>query len=472
MEIYVVWRALCCVAVLAGCSTVELTPPPPVTLPDAWQGAGVLGTAPKDVGWLDPQLMALQNRALIANRSIAQAALRWLQARRRVTTNEARLAPTLGIDASRSRELQKTSSSRAFQVGGGDVLVPTNTGEGRSFSASVSASFEWDLWSRLAHSDSAVAAQAEAANVDIAAARALIQTQVAEHYWTAATSIAQQPSAKEQLSISQEILKIIALRVSEGKLAPIEIDKAISTLSIDQVRISDLVAEEQQERHELALLLDLALPGPDLKTARLPSTAPPRWAMGAPTEALATRPDVQRARLEVDAALARLRGAQANRYPRLSFSAALGSNASEAHNWFNLPLLSLGANLFVPMINWRDLEIQRDNALTDLELAALSLREVVNKSLVEVEAQLIERRRLQAHAAVLDARVSELLRAERMAELKYHEGMLSRLDWLQARHARLAGEQECQQMELRRWLNYTAMFRILGVEIVQSSSAP
>ena len=406
----------------------------------------------------------------MANRNIAQAALRWQQARRLVAQSELRVQPALGVNTSLSRPWESSSSSRTVQVDGINVPVSTSTGWSRYYGASLSASFEWDLWDRLSHGSASQAVQAEAARTDIAAARALLLTQVAERYWSAAAALAQQPGVQEQQRLAQKILQLTTLRVREGKLAPIEIEKAGSTLLADQVRLSDLVADAQLQRHQLALLLDQALPGPDLQTAKLPPAEPPRWALAAPAEVLARRPDVQRARLSVDAALARLRASQADRYPRLSFNAGVGTGGGEVRDWLSQPLLSLAANLVVPMVDWRRLDIQRDSARTDVDLAALALREVLSTSLVEVEAQLIERRRLQQQSAALDARVNDLRHAERVAEVKFQVGTLARLDWLQARRARLAGEQEQLQLQLRRWMNHVAMYRVLGLEMGQGAA--
>lgn len=454
--------------VLAGCETATLAAPAVPNVPTAWQGVATLradaAKAPS-ASWADPQLIALQQQALAANRDIAQAALRWQQAQRLAALSDLRLQPSAGLNASASRPLESTSASRSVEVNGVSIPVNTSVGWSRSVGASLGASYELDLWGRLSSTTQAQLAQAEAARTDIAAARALLLTQVAERYWTAAALQAQLPLAQEQERLAQEAMQLTTLRVNEGKLTPIEIDKASTAVLMDQVRQSDLAADFQLQRHQLAVLLDQALPGPALHTAQLPQAEPAAWTLAAPADVMSRRPDVQRARLHVDAALARLRSAQAERYPRLSFSASVNTGGGELRQWLSQPLATLAANLVVPMIDWRRLDLQRDTARTDLELAALALRDTLNKSLVEVEAQLIERQRLGQQWASQSARVNELLQAERMAQARYSAGSLSRLDWLQARRARLVGQQEQLQLQLRRWLNHVALYRVLGLEM-------
>lgn len=431
---------------LAACAQAPQRAPASPEVPTAWQGAAVLSTAPPTGAIADPLLRQLQQQALAANRDVAQAALRWQQAQRAAAVNDLRLQPSLAVNS---------GVSRALEIG------PTT----RSVGTSVVAGFELDLWDRLAQAQRAQLAQAEAARTDIAAARALLLTQVAERYWTAAAQQAQAPAVREQQALSREILELTTLRVREGKLLPVEVDKAGTLLLADQVRLIELSADAQLQRHQLALLLDQPLPGPDLAQAQAPKGEPPPWVLGSPAEVLAQRPDVQRARLSVDAALARLQAAEADRYPRLSFSAHLGTGGSEVSQWLSQPVAALAANLVVPLVDWRRLDLQRDTARTDLELAALALRDTLGKALVEVEAQLIERQRLQQQWASQQARQQDLVSAERVAEARFNAGSISRLDLLQARRARLGGEQEQAQLNLRRWLNHLAMYRALGVEV-------
>jgi outer membrane protein TolC len=459
--------ALACT--LVACSMPVHFPPADAPLPAAWQGAVAQLAQPAAPAWGDPGLIALQNRALRANRDVAQAALRWQQARLQAAQGGLQLQPALGAGLSASRPLERSGGDRTVQVDGVSVPVSTSVGWSRSAGASISAGYELDLWGRLSDATAALAAQAEAARTDIAAARALLLTQVAERYWTAAALRAQQPLAQEQSTLAQEIVQLTTLRVREGKLAPIKIDRVTTGQLADQVRQADLAADTQLQRHQLALLLDEPLPGPDLQAAQLPPQAPPAWTLAAPADVLARRPDVQRARQGVDAALARLRAAESDRYPRLSLSTSVSTGGAEVRQWLSQPLLSLASNLVVPMVDWRRLDLQRDGARTDLEVAALTLREVLSKSLVEVEAQLIERQRLQQQWAAQQARLNELAQAERVAEARYQAGSLGRLDWLQARRARLAGEQDRLQLQLRRWLNHVAMYRVLGLEMGEGS---
>lgn len=445
---------------LAGCAAGPAIQAPEVAAPTAWSLDD--GSVPPDwAGLLDPQLAALQARALAANRDIALAALRWQQAQLLAEQSALRWQPGAGLSANASRPLDTQGTTRNVDVGGITVPVTTATGWSRSYGASLSVGYELDLWSRLAQATAAQQAQAEAARTDIAAARLSIRSQVAEAYWTLAALGAQQPLAETQLALARETLALTRARVREGKLLPLELDKVAATLQAAESHLADLAADRLLQRQRLALLLDEPLPGP-APDAALPDAAPPHWQLGAPAEVLARRPDVQRARLGVDAALARLHVSEAERYPRLSFSAALSTGGTRAGDWLAQPLAAFAANLAVPLIDWQRLNLQRDGARSELDAAALTLRDVLHKALADIEAQRIEAERSARQLQANESRLKEAAENERLARLRYEAGALARADWLQTRSALLDAEQARIGLRLQQWLRQAALFKALG----------
>ena len=449
---------------LAGCAHGPADRAPDVPVPTAWAlDAG--DAAPDWAGLLDPTLAALQARALQANRDIALAVQRWKQAQLLVEQSLLRWTPNASLSANASRPVQTQSTTRNVDVGGVTVPVTTSTGWSRSYGASLGVGYELDLWDRLGQTTALQRAQAEAARTDIAAARLLIRSQVAEAYWTLAAIDAQRPLAEAQLVLTRETLVLTRARVREGKLLPIELDKIAVNVQAAESRLADLAADARLQRHVLALLLDEPLPGPAPETALqavLPAGEPPRWRLAEPAEVLAQRPDVQRARLGVDAALARLRVSEADRYPRLSFSAALSTGGTRSSDWLSQPLAAFAANLAVPLIDWQRLNLQRDSARTELDTAALTLRDTLHKALADIEAQRIEAERTAQQLQANAGRLREAAENERLAALRYEVGAIARADWLQTRSAVLDAEQTRIRLRLTQWVRQAALFKSLG----------
>jgi outer membrane protein TolC len=113
------------------------------------------------------------------------------------------------------------------------------------------------------------------------------------------------------------------------------------------------------------------------------------------------------------------------------------------------------------MVDWRRLDLQRLDALDERERAALQLRDTMHRALVEIEQLAAEQQRLQDEDAAQAQRLREASAGERLAEARYAAGAIGRLDWLQARNARLAAEQQGVQLQLRRLLNAVGLQRAL-----------
>jgi outer membrane protein TolC len=435
-------------AALAGCAVPQVPrPAEPADLPARWSEPAT-DAAP---GWaepLDPTLAALQAQALQANRDIRLAMLRWGAAQQQVRLGEiARLPqPSVGMNVSSSVLL--------------DSPLPTwRTQHG----ASASLAYEIDLWGRLAAGVAASQAQAEAARRDIEVARLLIRSQVAEAWWQLGANRMQRALVGPQREAAVAVLEATRARVREGRLAPIEIDRAASTLQQQDLRLAQLTADDAQALQTLSLLLDQ----PALRPAAepmLPEGAPPLPPLADPARVLERRPDVQRARLGVDAALARLQVSQASRYPGLSFSTGVSTGGSAALDWLRNPVASLAGNLVVPLVDWQRLEVQRETARTELEVAALQLRDTLHRALAEVERLLTERRRLEQAWLAQQARLKEARQAEQQAQARVQAGALAPADAMQARGARLAAEQDAIGLRLQQWLNHTALHRALATD--------
>lgn len=437
---------------LSGCGTPPALRPVEPPAPAAWRttpdaGDTASASAPTAV-WArmaDEGLQTLQAQALARNRDLSQAHLRVQRAQLAWKSSllDAGVSPSLSL---------QTSASRLVETG------PLS----RSVGVSAGLSYEADLWGRLSTAAQAQAAQLEAQQTDVAAAQGLIHSQVAEHYWALAALAQEQPLIEAQRQGAAEILALTRLRVQEGKLLPIEIDKAAISLQALQVRLAQLRKDRLQHQLSLELLLDdaaFSLPsGMTLPAATLPAVH-----MGTPAEVLSRRPDVQRARWGVDAALAQQRSAQAARYPKLSLSAGVSTGGTEWRDWLDKPVANLAANLLVPLVDWQRLDLQQAQARTDVESAALSLRDALHKAQVEIEQVAAERQALAAEAQAQTARLAEAQRTERLALLRFEVGSIAKLDWLQVRNARLAAEQEAVQMRLRQALNQARLIKVLAL---------
>ena len=447
---------------LAACAGAPITPPAASPQPAPWAQTPSANEAAAWAPVLTPALQDLLQQALTANTDIRRAALAWQSAQLQAKAQGLRVQPQASLSYSANRPLE--SQGATINVNGVLVPVSQNAQWSHSYGASVGAGFELDLWNRLAQLDAQQAALSEAARSDIAAARQTIASRVAESYWTLSANERFVELAQRKLELAEAALPLVTARVKEGKLAPLEIPKAAASIQAAREQVAFNVAAAAKARLTLAQLLDQPLPGPAVGGTPLPERLP-TWTADDPARVLERRPDVHRARLEVDAALAAARATRAARYPQLSFSAGLGTGGARMSDWFSQPLLSLASNLTVPLIDWRRLDIQDAQSRNTLESTALQLRAQVSTALVEVQGLLVDQNRIVSSRESAETQRAQALEAARIARLKFEVGSLARADELQARIAALDTEQAVIQAQLDAILNRLALLRALAVPV-------
>jgi len=168
---------------LAGCASAPPEPSagssvlPPLQIPAAFrhgEGAWVptaAVTAPEGGAWWrgfdDPVLDALAERVEVANATLAASVAAYRQARALVAEQRASLFPSVVLDAGASR------------VGGGS----TAGGARGSADLGLGASWEPDLWGRLARGAQSARAAEQASAADLAAARLSLQGELSLAYF-------------------------------------------------------------------------------------------------------------------------------------------------------------------------------------------------------------------------------------------------------------------------------------------------
>lgn len=457
---------------LTACSTAPVRPAEPAP-PARWQQADASAQAgdsaalPRWEALGDTGLAALQQRVLAANLDLKQSALRLQSSATALGLKDLRLNPSLGGSYSGSRPLQSSGPSYV-NVGGQQVPIPSNDRYSASWGLSTGLSWELDLWGRIAAERSAQQADHEALKADAEGARTALLSRTAELWWQLGALQARLPLAQAQVAHAEEALPLVKARVQEGKLLPVELDRASRRLLEARHRLADIQADQQLRLQDLGLLLDeprLDQVSSLVRQARLPSDSQQAWsqqAVQAPAEVLARRPDVQRARLQVDAALARLKVAQASRYPTLSLSAGVGSSAQSLGKLLKNPVGSVSSSLAVPLIDWRRLNLQEDIQHTELEISALQLRDTLAKAMVDVETRWVETARLERQAQAQQAALQDAIANEAQAKVRMEVGALGRAEWLQTQDALLEARQQQIQLQLNRWLNQSAFIKAVG----------
>ncbi len=462
------WRARISVLALAlamsACVSVGSLPSADVSVPAQWQQAvAVNGQHPKqdDVlqpWWLqmhDPALVSLIDRALAHNINLAQAAV---QVRRAQL-----LAAQAGSDQLPSVSVKGSSSASRNVDGSGSTI--------RLSSVTASASWELDLWGRLAALRNVADWEAQATEQDRqAAALALVGT-TANLHWQIAYLNQRVQASLQSIDYARQTLKLAQAQYGAGSISGLEVAQATQALATQEASHTQWLQQRVQARNALALLLGAA-PGVSWdESQRLPEGTLPEVQPGLPASVLTRRPDVRAAELRLRKALATVDANRAASYPVLSLTGSLGGSSSALSQVLNNPVGTLGAGLALPFVQWRDVQRAVDVSKADQEVAVLTYRQTWYQALSDVENALSARVQYEDQARQLVLAVKAARDAERLSEVRYRAGSVALKTWLDAQEARRQSEIDLAQVQLNRLGALVSVYQALGGGVGDASAS-
>ena len=274
---------------LGACSSVR-TPyqAPQVAVPGAWSHPGAVVTAPADgpdTWWGafgDPQLNTLVEAALSRNNDLAVAALKVRKARLQAELAERNRWPTLAGSVS-------TQGQKPLDGGAST----------RSSGASVSVSYEADLWNRLGSLSDVSRWESLATEQDRQATRLSLIGSVLQAYWQLAYLNQRISTGEQSVAYAEKTRDLVQAQYRAGAVSALEISQAEATVLSQKATLADLQQQRLSARTTLALLLDVApsdtalQPWLGTEPQRLPLQAIPR---NAPTSRSPPRRHRARAR--------------------------------------------------------------------------------------------------------------------------------------------------------------------------------
>ncbi|MEO5694490.1 MAG: efflux transporter outer membrane subunit [Usitatibacter sp.] len=442
-------------SLLAGCTIGPNYSRPEVETPINYKEAGdwivakPADAAPKGKWWEvfnDPVLSALIEEVEVSNQELRAAEARYRSATASVTAARAGLFPTLGAgaDAGRSRR--------------GD------TGNSRSYSATLNASWEVDLWGRIRRLVEASRAGEEASAADLESARLSLQAELASNYFQLRVTDVQRELLDDTVKAFDRGLTIARNRYNAGVAAKVDVVQAESQLKSVQAQAIDLELTRATLEHAIAVLAGEPPAAFKLDPIakfqpRLPVVPP-----GLPSTLLERRPDVAAAERRMAATNARIGASQAAVFPSLSLSGSAGFSGSSLSNLFSAPnrVWALGVGLTGTILDFGARKAQVDISRAAYDEAVASYRQAVLQSFQEVEDNLAGLRWL-AEEGVVQADAARLARESvTLTVNQYKAGTVGYVNVVQVQATQLAEDRATVQLLGRRLATTVALVRALG----------
>nr|WP_315253547.1 efflux transporter outer membrane subunit [uncultured Duganella sp.] len=440
---------------LAGCAAT-VAPPPASTLqvPVAWRAAveGQGSGAVAQQWWQsfgDPALTALVAQALQNNGDLRIARARVAQYRAQIGVAEAGQKATVGVDS---------APSRARQLAYNGVPYVTNI-----YQAEFQASYEIDVWGRLAAlTDAATASyQAEQANADAAALS--IAAIVASGYLNLRGLDAQLALTEATLKLREESAALAKKQFDVGYSSRLEWLQAQAEYQTTAEQVPQLKRQIFEQENALSILTG-GNPGPIARGAELADLQAPAVPEGLPSELLRRRPDIARAEYNVVAINANLQATRDQLLPSFKLTATGGVQNLKWHDFVNAPtaLWRLSGIVAAPVFEGGRVQSQTDAVAAQRDQSIYTYENTVRTAFAETENGLGAIVRLKEQAIQNDARRATAAETLRIAHNRYRNGYASYLEELDAQRTLYSADVGRLQLKTRILLASVDLYRAMG----------
>lgn len=419
----------------------------------------------------DAELDRLVARALSQNLDIEIAAAKIREARARERVAGAASLPEVAASGSASRQRISENAIPAPPGTGGQ----TGSGSGAAFGlpgaefmtwrVGFDASWEIDLFGKTRRSVEAARARSGAAVWNRRAAELATAAEVAADYLSLRSLQEKTATAEAEVARQLRAEQLVAARARGGLVTGGDLEQQKTSRAAAAAAVAALKAEAEAQIHALGILTGKT---PESLITELSAPAPlptaPAVPAGLPSELLRRRPDIRAAEQNLHAATADIGVATAELYPSFSLSAApaLVSTALAKLLEWGSRSYSASAALDWPVFNGGRRRANIAVADAQQEQAMISYRKTVLSALKDVEDSLsrIDHDRDQV-ASLSQARASAV-RAQDIALERYHGGLVSYADVLQARASVIALESQLVDARSAEARDTVALFKALG----------
>jgi len=465
--------ALAGLSLLAGCSVGPDFASPETGLPTksfaAPDASGAL-TAPPDPNWWaifhDRTLTELESQVAAANLDVRASTIRLAESRSERNVAAAAQLPTVNGDAKVNRE--NFSQNGIVSLFG--PLVPA----GQNFTiqpitdyyTGFDASWELDLWGHVRRQVESADATVQAGVEQRRGALVSALAEVARDYISLRGAQAQLAIARDNLTISEEVLQVTQERQRSGLQSALDTENAAA--QIESVK-AELPAREQKESeliNSLSFLLDEP-PGAlraKLGPARAVPVTPPAAPVGVPSELARRRPDIRAAEAQLHEATANIGVAVAAFYPTVQLNGVVGFDSLTLPKlwWASSLQYNFGPSVTLPIFNAGRLQNTVELRTAQQHEAALTYHRTVLQAWHDVVNALTAHRLERERNARLKAQVEHARLALDIARTRYKQGVTEYLNVLNAQRTALLGEQALAESTTNLGLDLVQLFKALG----------
>jgi multidrug efflux system outer membrane protein len=451
---HVLTAAVIAVALLAGCTSTT-TPLPAIDVPAGWQTptdpAKTIADRPWGELFRTPELDVLVREALANNSDLRIAAERVELARAQYGFERSALFPGVVADAAYTKGKQPSTGSTnvTFESSSLGLAVPT---------------WEIDLWGRVRSATEAARRQLLSSEETRRALYISLIGEVARSYLTLLDLDNQLEVSRRTLETRGESLRVVKARFEGGITSASDLRQAESNYAGAEAAIAAIERSRSQAENAMSILVGRN-PGPIARAPRAIAGAnPPQLPAGVPSALLERRPDVLAAEQQVRSSDASVDAAKKAYFPAISLTGFLGFASPALKDLFDdgRSAWSVSPAVTLPIFTAGRLSANVDASLAQQRIAVEQYRKTVRNAFREVDDALVAYQRYMEQREALSRVVKANRERERLADLRYRNGVTIYVEVLLAQQQTFESELQYSQANRNVYESVVNLYTALG----------
>jgi len=437
-----------------GCSSHKPPEPDEIAIPvQVPLSFSTTGTTTSSAKWWenfnDENLNDLVTKALSDNLSIKSGFARIDKARAQLTS-------------SRSRQRITADASLNASIFNNGNNSPLNQGTSKSYSLSVPASYEVDLFDRLHNQTNAAATNILLNKYALEAIAQTLAANVSETWFNILRTQKELELSNKQTKLNQTYLELMEVRFSQGQATALDVYQQRQQLANTRLLLPAIKAEKDVLKNQLAILLGKAPGITKLPKPEIMPLLPPLPKTGLPINLLDNRPDVKQAFARILIANSNLAAAISRKKPSLKISAEPGFGSVTPTDLFSGFLWRLGASLMAPVLDGGRIKANIFHNEAEVEESLNEYGSVIINAISEVENALIREKYQKEQIKQIKQNISLTKDTLREAKLRYMHGLIDYLPSITALTALQALERKLVSAQQKLLSHRLSLYRALG----------
>ena len=404
----------------------------------------------------DPQLNRLMEQALADSPTLRGAQARVRQAEALAGAAEDRTRPQADANVSINRELYSQHGSTPAPLAGNYAWRNQ---------ATVTASYDLDLWGRNRATLSAALGDVQMASAESQMARLALETALVRTYIQLSYEFQLQDVIERSLAQRARILDITRQRKQAGIGTDIDVAQIETTLPAGRRQLEQSAESLALLRNQLAALAGKG-PGAGAALTRpvLRLDQPLAIPAALPADLIGRRPDIAAQRWRVEAAAQRIDAAKAEFYPNVNLVAFAGFQAFGFSHFLdaNSDIRGVSPALSLPIFAGARLRAQLGSQTAIYDGAVEQYNATVINAMSDVANAVAKAQSLAKQHQLTVQALATAQRARDLAEKAYKAGMSDAINMLNTQVALLAEEQQQAQNGARELDLYVSLMNALG----------